>query len=74
MTQAELEGLLNKLPARTTLFIPTEVAEAMAGNRDEGILMEEMAQKYNCELGVRQTFASLEEPEEEGFSLRKRPS
>ncbi len=74
MTQAELESLLNELPPRTTLFIPTDVAEAMAGNRDEGILMDELAQKYNCDLGVRQTFASLEEPEEEGFSLRKRPS
>ena len=74
MTQAELESLLNILPAHTTLFIPTEVAQAMAGNRDEGTLMEQMAQKYNCDLGVRQSFASLEEPEEEGFSLSKRSS
>ena len=73
MTQAELESLLNQLPARATLFIPTEVAEAMAGNRDDGTLMEEIAQKYNCDLDVRQSLVSLEEPEEEGFPLRKRP-
>ncbi len=75
MTQAELESLLNKLPARATLFIPTEVAEAMAGNRDEGTLMEEIDQKYNCDLDVRQSLVNgivtlAHMPRENGRRLR----
>ncbi len=72
MTQAELENLLIALPALITLFIPTDVADALAGNRDAAIVMDEMAGKSNCDLGVGQSFASLPEPAEEGFTFCKR--
>ena len=74
MTQAELENLLMALPARTTLFVPTDVADALSGNRDGGIVMDELSEKSNCDLGVGQSFASLPEPAEDGFTFRKRPT
>lgn len=74
MNQAELEDLLKALPPRTTLFVPNDVADALAGNQEALTVMNEMAANSNCELGIDKSFASLPEPAEEGFTFRKRPA
>ena len=74
MNQTKLEDLLKALPPRTTLFVPNDIADALAGNQDAATVMSEIAQNSSCDLGVEQSFASLPEPAEEGFTFRKRPA